>query len=297
MLNRRLISPASTEQLMRLMQSRLVKLLEPSTHRRSERREEQLRTTLRELRGSSNSLYLFGGVLRDLMVESTPRDIDMVVSDEAADYLDEQVSRWYPRRNRYGGLNFKNEGWEFDLWPLGKTWAFHNNPTGECFTASFSTLPKTTFLNVEAIAVELWPSNPNGIRQVHEHGFFKAFRTRTVEINYECNPAPEYCIVRSLLIAQKLRFQLGPRLVGYIATHADTYTMQEYAHLQARHYGKSMLINDNMQRWLEAIQKHATSEKKTPFSLAIPCASRQLSLFENRQLSLWSSSTDEYYYR
>lgn len=277
----------------KILQQRVTQLLEHSTQRRTTLRDKQLRNTLSELRSSGNAIYIFGGLLRDLLAELTPRDVDLVVSDRVVHDLEDRLNRWKPRRNRFGGMNFKNDGWDFDLWPLEKTWAFNHKPERE-FETSFDCLPRTTFLNVEAIAMELWPSGSP--RKIFEHGFFSAFRSRTVEINYEPNPAPEYCIIRSLLVAQRLHFQLGPRLVGYIAQHATKFTMQEYAKLQGRHYGKSVITVDNMNRWLDVIHRHADDKKQSALSLPIPC-SRQLDLFSNHQLSFWSSSNnDDCYY-
>ncbi|MGY3087027.1 hypothetical protein ACVWYF_000053 [Hymenobacter sp. UYAg731] len=284
--------PQSTKHLTRSLHLRLESILEPNPQRKEDKKISQLHSTLGELRSSGNSLFLFGGMLRDLLTGMEPRDVDLVVSDEAVKDIDEKVSRWNPRRNRYGGLNFKNDGWEFDLWPLGKTWAFHHYPVGSSLEASFDCLPRTTFLNVEAIAMQLWPSEPNGTREVFEHGFFSAFRTRTVEINYEHNPSPEYCVVRSLLVAQRLRFKLGPKLVQYIAKHADRYTMQEFARLQGRHYGRTVIVDYNMNKWLEIIHRHAATKKKTALPLIIPGTS-QLSLFKNHQMSLWSSAASD----
>ena len=56
------------------------------------------------------------------------------------------------------------------IWPLGLTWAFRNGHSGP---PSFESLSTTTFLNVEAIAVELWPAKGQG-RHVFENHFFDA---------------------------------------------------------------------------------------------------------------------------
>lgn len=267
-------------------------ILDSAPRSKTDDRKGLIRNTLGELRDSGSSVYIFGGMLRDLLAGLTPRDVDLVVGDDVASDLDAQLSRWRPRRNRYGGLNFKNDGWEFDLWALGKTWAFHNYPVGSVLETSFSALPQTTFLNVEAVAMQLWPSDHSKSRNVFEHGFFSAFRTKTVEINYELNPAPEYCVVRSLLVAQKLSFKLGPRLVKYIAKHANKYTIQEFARLQGRHYGKPVIVEYNMNKWLELIHEHAESTKRTSLNLVVP-EQRQLSLFKNYQLSLWPATDGE----
>ena len=61
-------------------------------------------------------------------------------------------------------------------------------------------MPKTTFLNVEAVAVELNP-RPTRSRKLYESGFFEGVATETIEINLEENPFPDLCVARSLLTA------------------------------------------------------------------------------------------------
>ena len=166
---------------------------------------------------------LFGGVLRDLVVfgdRKGPRDFDIVVDMNEEDLFNLFRTK-VRRRTRFGGLHILHEGWPLDIWPLERTWAFRHM----AIAPTFKNLPRTTFLNVEAIAVDI--SNPAcSEKALYEQGFFNAIALRTVEINLQENPYPALCVVRSLITACKLNFLVGENLLKYIRrvgyrTHPD----------------------------------------------------------------------------
>lgn len=249
---------------------------------------DRLRTVLRDLRHKHAKLYLFGGLLRDLTSGRAPRDIDLVTNEDSLEHLNPFVQEWGSRYNKFGGLNFRRAGWDFDLWPVEQTWAFRS-PAEESGldNTSFASLPSTTFLNVEAVVVELWPEMDT--RRVYENGFFDAFRNRIVEINYEPNPSPAHCVVRSLLVAQRLDFQLGPRLIRYINDHVDTISPRQYEMLQSSHYGRLVLTSGYFDRAIKLIREYCRRNLDRP--LAIP-AGRQLYMFEGPQIKLNFSEDD-----
>jgi hypothetical protein len=244
------------------------------------KRYKRLRSVLSDFKQGCPRLYLFGGLLRDLSAGLNPRDIDLVTNEASLLHLNPFVQNWEPRHNKFGGLNFKREGWEFDLWPVEQTWAFNSNCDEiELDQSSFASLPYTTFLNVEAIVVELWPET--GERQVHEHKFFEAFHNRVVEINYEPNPSPAHCVIRSLLVAQRLNFSLGPKLVRYINDNIDSISSREFAMLQSSHYGRIVLGEENFDRLTRLIKSYCRRNSDNPLDLP---HGRQLSIFEGAQI-------------
>ena len=175
------------------------------------RERRQLLQTLRGLKGFSAPVFIFGGVIRDLMLRGpsiSPRDVDLVVGYIPLRDLSSVFAEGVERRNRFGGLHVAIHGWQFDVWPLAETWAFRQNVIRP---VTFETLPKTTFLNIEAVVVRL-DTRAWRYREIYTHGFFEAMLTRTLEINCEANPYPILCVVRSLLMAAKLNFSIGPKL-------------------------------------------------------------------------------------
>jgi hypothetical protein len=223
--------------------------------------------------------FLFGGTLRDLLAfGALPRDLDIVVRASNLEKFAGDFKRYLVRQTRFGGMHFVVDGWHFDVWPLRETWAFRK---GLVTPRIFSTLPLTTFLNVEAVAAEL-RLGPTGSRKLFEAGFFEAMSTQTVEINLEENPFPDLCIVRSLLTAARLGFDIGPKLAKYLVSRSEGMTVANLGEVQLRHYGEIRADPEEMMSWLAFVKQSW-----------VPGVSRiRLPLSEPRKLALqggWSS--------
>ena len=124
---------------------------------------------------STWEVFLFGGLPRDLAVAGPsylPRDVDMVIAGATIDQIAHIVPGRDMRHNRFGGINFVIDNWSVDVWPIDRTWAFLKHWDKDI---SMANLPKTTFLNVEAIAVELRTTRGRA-RRVYEHHFFEGVR-------------------------------------------------------------------------------------------------------------------------
>jgi hypothetical protein len=143
------------------------------------------------------------------------------------------------------------------------TWAFASRKLGP---ATFDSLPRTTFLNVEAVAVEVWPERGHG-RHVFENKFFKAVLSRTLEINGAKNPFPELAVVRSLSTAVRLDFGIGYNLTKFTCSHSASMTAAEIERVQIGHYGK-MRCDGNLKRdWIEHL---LVSETTTATAVRLP---------------------------
>lgn len=196
---------------------------------------------------SQRPLYLFGGLLRDLLVigpSAVPRDVDLVIGNTTVDELSDALARFVDRRTRFGGLQLTVAGITIDIWPLAETWAFRQ-PTSP--PPSFSALPQTTFLNVEAVALEIQANGEPG--ELHTYGFFEAILSGMLEINFEDNPSPVLCVARSLDLASRLGFQLGPRLMRYLADHLKVISAEELARLQAAEGGCVRCSEEVIRAW------------------------------------------------
>ncbi len=246
-------------------------------------RRRALKQSLLPFKEEGLSAYFFGGLLRDLLLGVTPRDVDLVVADEHAEAIEEQFGEQVRHRNRFGGLYVKTPGWDFDVWPVGQTWAFTHEWGHD---RTFEALPKTTFLNIEAIAVQVWPESGHA-RVLHENGFFDAFRSRRLEVNHEANPYPDVCVVRSLLIAFRLNFGLGPRLVEYVARHAEDLSRRDIEQILLQHYRSQLITPERMLSWIDEIRDHAAGEEARSPRLGRPARAWQTDLFGNAQHELW----------
>lgn len=171
--------------------------------------------------------------------------------------------------------------WHFDVWPLDRTWAFVHDVSTE---PRFAALPLTTFFNLEAIAVDVWPV-PGHRRTVYsgDDQFFEGVLSRTIEINREENPFPSLCVVRALVMASAIDFAIGPRLAEYLAVHGPRTTSAELDDVQQRHYGQVCRNADTLRKWLDHIARIHASGDKRPIRLPLP-----------RQLSLWREVEDSW---
>ncbi len=156
----------------------------------------------------------FGGTLRSLLMSrlvhgrpGRPRDVDIVIHGPPLEILRELFGSLISRETRFGGFHLHDSEWEFDVWPLERMWGIVQDRIAH---PDFSNLPNTTFLNIEAAAIDIWPGT-SGERQIYsgDDQFFKAIIDRVVEVNRVENPFPELCVVRSLILVSELDFCIG----------------------------------------------------------------------------------------
>lgn len=191
---------------------------------------------IRTIEGQPWAAYFFGGFARDLALGSKsarPRDIDIIAPLASAAEIESVLAQWIVRRNRFGGYKLHAGTWEFDIWPAFDTWALRE------FRHRFQgipDIPKSTFLNVEAILVSV-TRNDSGEREVIDGGFLDAWKSREIELNFDENPEPALCVVRSLYLAQKLSFRIGRRLMEYLAKRRTDTRLASVMAAQLRHYG------------------------------------------------------------
>ena len=144
-----------------------------------------------------------------------PRDIDIVVGTSSVDAIYERFAGCVHRKTRFGGLQIHQAERQFDLWPLCQTWAFVEDSIP---MPSFEDLPETTFFNLEAIAVELWPSRGkareiySGMTSSSRDSWIVCSRSTGRQIH-----SRNSAWTSSLVLAHGIRFRIGPRLAAYIA--------------------------------------------------------------------------------
>lgn len=200
----------------------------------------------------------FGGTLRSLLLSrlvhgqlGRPRDVDIVIQGPPLDILRELFGQLISRETRFGGFHLRDAGWEFDVWPLERTWGIVQDRI-DC--PDFAYLPNTTFLNIEAAAIDIWPGGA-GERQIYsgDDQFFRAIIDRVVEVNRVENPFPELCVVRSLVLVSELGFGMGPRLARFIAAHGPIISPGELESVQRRHYGEIRVRGELIREWISSV--------------------------------------------
>jgi hypothetical protein len=247
---------------------------------------EPIVRTLRSIQETCAHAVFFGGTLRSLLLSRVkrgrlgrPRDVDIVVDGISVDALREKFREIISRETRFGGLQLERMEWQFDVWPLQRTWAFVQDNSTQ---PAFADLPSTTFFNLEAIAVDIWPIH-GCARTVYSHNdqFFDGIITRTIEINREENPFPSLCVVRALIMASAMDFSIGPRLAFYLANHGSRIANDELHETQLKHYGKVWHDVRTMRQWLEHVKR--SHDRDSDASVKLPIS---------RQLTFWSEDED-----
>jgi hypothetical protein len=236
-----------------------------------------LRMIVSRIRERQWPAVVFGGVPRDLVVlgvTDRPRDVDIVLDDVSIEEIRSTFSKSVFRETRFGGVTLRVDGWLVDIWPLRQTWAFRELSVP---VTGFQDLPKTTFLNVEAVAVDL-AVRRGQTRNVYSFGFFEGVSERVLEINFEPNPFPDLCVVRSLIITARLGFRIGSRLAIYISNHSRGMQIKDLVALQLSHYGGLRCQPEILREWLVRISQHVHENPKEPYALPVQ---------REQQLYLW----------
>jgi hypothetical protein len=240
---------------------------------------------LGEFRHSGMRAVLFGGTLRSLLTarlfegkRGRPRDVDVVVSGAPLAELEERFRSVLNRRTRFGGLQLKRGRWQFDVWTVGETWAFKHDHTRD---PSFAELPSTTTFNLEAIAVEAWPTRGRSRALFSgDDQFFEGILSRTLELNRDDNPFPELTVVRGLVMASELRFSIGPRFARYVRDVASSLTDERLDQVQSSHYGHARLDSRTLRTLVSKV-------------LLTPSDGRNVWLPDVGQLHLWRGGSDD----
>ncbi len=200
--------------------------------------------------------FLCGGAVRDILLSNEPnviipRDLDIIFwygdIKEIANSFAGYVKRW----NCYGGLSIQIRDWSFDLWQLEDTWAFKEKHVAVKGIADF---PKTTFLNIDAVAIQLFAEKGKR-RSIYSKGFFEAILQKTIEINFEDNPNPTMCIVRSLRISSRHRFLIGRKLAKYIVHYANQVEPEELLKLYQARYQSPFVSVDEICSYIKSIKE------------------------------------------
>lgn len=225
---------------------------------------------LRKIRDFKGKAFLCGGAVRDILLSDSrnniiPRDLDIILGyaevKKVADSFSDCTKRW----NCYGGVSIQVKDWSIDMWPLDKTWAFEKKYVEG---KGFSDFPKTTFLNIEAIAIQLF-SKKGKKREIYSNGFFEAIINRTIEINLKENPNPPTCVVRSLSVAKKFKFAIGPNLAMYIKHYVNQIGLEKLLELYQVRYSSFHLSVNELYSYIKAIEEQLRVSDREPVQLPV----------------------------
>src|SRR5690606_15027343 len=153
--------------------------------------------------------------------------------------------------------------WRVDIWPVQHSWAFR---VGLVEGGTVAELPRTTFLNVEAIAVEV---SPERAARIFDGGFSAAWTTKCLDINLEENPDPLRSALRALFSAAKYRFALSSRLADYVLTQAAHLPPDKLEAIERRHFGQRRFGGETLARWIASIEVQRQNTPDIPVHLPL----------------------------
>ena len=225
----------------------------------------QLYSLFEYIRDKNYPAFLCGGAVRNMLLtnKSIPRDLDIILGYISKEQLENLFPNNIKGKTSLGGLKLQVKDWSIDVWPLQDTWAFRD---GIFEGISFSDYPKITFLDIEAIAIQLF-SKGRKRREIYSNGFFESISKKTIELNFDENPAPAECIVRALHIANEYKFLIGPKLAHYIISHTNRMEIEELVDIYKYRY-KSIYINaERLHNCLNSLKTQIHNSKNKPVKI------------------------------
>jgi hypothetical protein len=219
---------------------------------------------LSRLRREKISCFVFGGFARSVYLhgaEAAPKDVDLVFDRVNFDRFIESFSASIIKKNRFGGANLQIGGVDVDAWCIEDTWAFKQ---GYFTSASFSSLPCTTYLSADGIAVELWPKGGHP-RKVYSKGFFETFEYNILGLNFDPNPFPELTALRTLVASKRNCLGLSPALARSTATILKEVAVDCIYRTQLKHYKAEILSFDEMLSFCHRLMAHVNNTPDNSF--------------------------------
>lgn len=253
--------------------------------------KRDLNELLRTIESRRWAAYLFGGAVREIFLwgrHSRPRDLDLVLDGRSFEEFQTLYASYTLGQNRFGGLKLRLRALMLDVWPLERTWAFAAHPGAGPWAKGklkFEHLPRTTFLNIDAVAVRIGTSGGRHHAWVIQHGFFEAMRQKILDINFAENPYPDLSVVRSLYYADRFGFGISGRLTAYLRHHIREAGVPALIAAQRRHYGRVIYDESHLQ-WLSGVLGgHPAGEVQA--GALFPPRVAQIPLSQQLQEHLW----------
>ena len=189
-----------------------------------------------ELLESSGNVIIFGGAIRDFVLDRQPRDYDFVIDtkNSISDYL----RNYNYIKNSFDGYKVLLSEARLDIWALKDTWAFKKG----IITQDISNLTKTVFFNADAVAVNITTG------QVFESGFVEAFESKVLNIILAENPLPELCVLRAFAFNKNYSFEYSHELFEYITNWISRTEapLQVLLKVQKTHYNRTLFTENDI---------------------------------------------------
>ena len=235
-----------------------------------EREEDALLARLLDYLSQHTSVYLFGGVLRDIAlygISELNTDIDLVCEDSLHD-IELSNEGIEVIRTKLGGFRTKTDHWMVDFWAVGDTWAFRNNIIEyQCIDS----LLNTTITNWESILYGVADR-----RLLFREDYFRDINDLYLDIVLEANPNPLGMIVRIIrAYAYKDASELSIKAASRIEQALDQYTFRELSSYEKSHFNQGYID----QFLYDDLKSNRLIRERDMLPVVLNKAERQASLF------------------
>lgn len=165
---------------------------------------------------------VFGGWARDNVAASlgrtysNPRDLDLVVDAVDPRLLIESHLGIRTRQTMFGGLNFRANSIEVDLWPLNKTFMFDRFN----IAPEFNHLTNIADFTINAIIFkpsQLWRSP-----SVWDSGCIESLRSARLEFQHSTIAFPRIQVARAIIYAAKLNLDIDIDVARFVHSHLSS---------------------------------------------------------------------------
>jgi predicted nucleotidyltransferase len=225
-----------------------------------------------KVRGMLNALanncptWIFGGMVRDLGLFGPggfSSDIDIVVNLPFNDLISllPTLPTHSLRINKFGGVRFNYQNFEFDIWNLNETWAFrekHIACTGE------SSLLKTTLMSWDAVLFDL-----RSEKVLASENYINDLHCRHLELVLKTNPNPCGSVTKILrTIFTKQVKTLGPDICQFLQDELPKSRYEALHDYDIRHHKSSSFTQNHLDALTDLLTRKIDPNKHV--SLAIP---------------------------
>lgn len=147
---------------------------------------------------------IFGGAVRDWVLNKEPKDIDIVINIPGKEY-DKFLQVYHFDKNKFNGNIIRIGNTTFDIWKIEDTYAFKSGQ----FNPSWSNLTRSVPFNIDSVVSVLY-------NKTYQYLFLEGIQSKTIEfVNREIRN-PDKISDRANKFARKYEFELDNEIQIYI---------------------------------------------------------------------------------
>lgn len=224
---------------------------------------------------SSNQVYIFGGLVRDIAlngITSKKSDIDLVFTGSKLN-IESAVSDYEVNVNKFGGYRLNTKHWQVDIWKASESWAFRNT---HCTYKNIESLLDTTITNWDSILFDLQTK-----RVIARNSYFSEITRGYLDLVLSQNPNKIGMNVKLFRALSDYRVRSVSLAVSSEVREAlKAFGLDQILDYERNHY-KSSRIDPLV---IEQLQFQCENNESDLLPVEISQVSKNLLLFANSEL-------------